>query len=79
MNSDQEWRAKAMQQVDLDASGDFSDTATPDTLSSLVEDYRSHDVKWLADKNKDKPNKYGLDVFTTAKNYYLAADELSKP
>ena len=76
MNSDQEWRAKAMQQVDLDASGDFSDTATPDTLSSLVEDYRSHDVKWLADKNKDKPNKYGLDVFTTAKNYYLAADEL---
>ncbi|MCY9844873.1 toxin VasX [Vibrio caribbeanicus] len=76
MNSDQEWRTKAMQQVDMSASDDFSDTATQDTLSSLVEDYRSHDVKWLADKNKDKPNKYGLDVFTTAKNYYLAADEL---
>ncbi|MYM57939.1 DUF4150 domain-containing protein [Vibrio sp. OCN044] len=76
MNSDQEWRTKAMQQVDMAASDDFSDTATQDTLSRLVEDYRSHDVKWLADQNKDKPSKYGLDVFTTAKNYYLAADEL---
>ncbi|CAM3666180.1 PAAR-like domain-containing protein [Vibrio aquimaris] len=76
MNSDQEWRTQAMQQVDMSASDDFSDTATQDTLSSLVEDYRSHDVKWLADKSKDKPSKYGLDVFTTAKNYYLAADEL---
>ncbi|MDA0120727.1 hypothetical protein OH455_21970, partial [Vibrio sp. T11.5] len=42
------------------------------------EDYRSPDTKWLADKNKDKPSQYGLDVFTTANNYHLAADELAE-
>ncbi|WP_339390127.1 hypothetical protein, partial [Vibrio neptunius] len=78
MNSDQEWRTQAMQQVDMTASDDFSDTASQDTLSALVEDYRSPDTKWLADKNKDKPSQYGLDVFTTANNYHLAADELAE-
>lgn len=76
MNSDQEWRAKAMQQVDMSASDDFSDTATPDTLSSLVEDYRSHDVKWLADKEAQKPTDIGKDIVTTQKSYHLVADEL---
>ncbi|CAM3666374.1 PAAR-like domain-containing protein [Vibrio aquimaris] len=76
MNSDQEWRTKAMQQVDMSASDDFSDTATQDTLSSLVEDYRSHDVKWLADKEAQKPTDIGMDIVTTQRSYHLVADEL---
>ncbi|EFP98261.1 toxin VasX [Vibrio caribbeanicus] len=76
MNSDQEWRTKAMQQVDMSASDDFSDTATQDKLNSLVEDYRSNDVKWLADKEAQKPTDIGKDIVTTQKSYHLVADEL---
>ncbi|MBU2898632.1 PAAR-like domain-containing protein [Vibrio hepatarius] len=76
MNSDLEWRTKAMQQVDMTASDDFSDTATQGTLSSLVEDYRSHDEKWLADKEAQKPTDIGMDIVTTQRSYHLVADEL---
>ncbi|WP_104040787.1 PAAR-like domain-containing protein [Vibrio hyugaensis] len=76
MNDDQEWRAKAMQLVDMSASDDFSDTATQDTLSSLVEEYRSKDDKWLLAEGLDKDNSYTLDALRIHNNYFLSAEGL---
>ncbi|GAB7225438.1 hypothetical protein VoSk93_46590 [Vibrio owensii] len=73
MNSDEELRKKAMQQVDLTApQTDFSQAATQDNLSALVEDYRRSDEKWLALENNSQANPMGLDVFTTENNHYLS-------
>ncbi|RSD30221.1 PAAR-like domain-containing protein [Vibrio pectenicida] len=76
MNSDLEWRTKAMQQVDMAASDDVSDTATQDTLSSLVEEYRSKDDKWMLAEGLDKDNSYAPDVLRIHNNYFLSAEGL---
>ncbi|GLR06667.1 hypothetical protein GCM10007906_42550 [Vibrio hyugaensis] len=73
MNGDQEWRGKAMQQVDLSSpQTEFSQEATQENLSALVEDYRRSDEKWLANQNNSQANPMGLDVFTTENNHYLS-------
>ncbi|HDM8239180.1 TPA: DUF4150 domain-containing protein [Vibrio campbellii] len=75
MNSDEELRKKAMQQVDLTApQTEFSQAATQDNLSALVEDYRNNDEKWLADKGSAKPTPNGLDLATITESYHLAAE-----
>ncbi|WP_260260381.1 PAAR-like domain-containing protein [Vibrio intestinalis] len=75
MNDDQEWRAKAMQQVDLSSpQTEFSQKATQENISALVEDYRNNDEKWLADKDSAKPMPHGLDLATTTLSYHLAAE-----
>ncbi|NAX23277.1 PAAR-like domain-containing protein, partial [Vibrio sp. V39_P1S14PM300] len=75
MNTDLEWRSKAIQNVDFSTvSTDFSVAASQDTLINLVEDYRSHDNKWLSNKKDRQPNPLGLDVFTTQNNYHLSAE-----
>ncbi|MGR5165333.1 PAAR-like domain-containing protein [Vibrio owensii] len=75
MNSDEELRKKAMQQVDLTApQTEFSQAATQDNLSALVEDYRNNDEKWLADKDSEKPMPHGLDLATSTVSYHLAAE-----
>ncbi|MEF1300974.1 DUF4150 domain-containing protein, partial [Vibrio owensii] len=75
MNGDEELRKKAMQQVDLTAQQtEFSQAATQDNLSALVEDYRNNDEKWLADKDSAKPMPHGLDLATTTLSYHLDAE-----
>ncbi|WP_104023965.1 PAAR-like domain-containing protein [Vibrio hyugaensis] len=75
MNGDQEWRAKAMQQVDLSSpQTEFSQKATQENLSALVEDYRNNDEKWLADKDSAKPMSHGLDLVTSTVSYHLTAE-----
>jgi len=75
MNGDEELRKKAMQQVDLTApQTEFSQAATQDNLSALVEDYRNNDEKWLADKDSAKPMPHGLDLATSTVSYHLAAE-----
>ncbi|WP_432782916.1 PAAR-like domain-containing protein [Vibrio parahaemolyticus] len=75
MNNDEELRKKAMQQVDLTAQQtEFSQAATQDNLSALVEDYRNNDEKWLADKDSAKPMPHGLDLATTTLSYHLDAE-----
>ncbi|MGR5159493.1 PAAR-like domain-containing protein [Vibrio owensii] len=75
MSSDEELRKKAMQQVDLTApQTEFSQAATKDNLSALVEDYRNNDEKWLADKDSAKPMAHGLDLATTTLSYHLTAE-----
>ncbi|HDM8222726.1 TPA: DUF4150 domain-containing protein [Vibrio campbellii] len=75
MNNDEELRKKAMQQVDLTAQQtEFSQAATKDNLSTLVEDYRNNDEKWLADKDSAKPMAHGLDLATTTLSYHLTAE-----
>ncbi|MCW8348638.1 DUF4150 domain-containing protein [Vibrio sp. ZSDZ65] len=75
MNDDEELRGKSMQRVDLSAPNtEFSQKATQDNLSKLVEDYRNNDEKWLADKDSAKPMPHGLDLATTALSYHLAAE-----
>ena len=75
MNDDQEWRAKAMQLVELGSSQtDFSQEATQENLSALVEDYRNNDEKWLADKDSAKPMAHGLDLATTTLSYHPDAE-----
>lgn len=75
MNSDEELRKKTMQQVDLTAQQtEFSQAATQDNLSALVEDYRNNDEKWLADKDSAKPMPHGLDLATSTVSYHLTAE-----
>ncbi|MGR2703106.1 PAAR-like domain-containing protein [Vibrio campbellii] len=75
MNNDEELRKKAMQQVDLTAQQtEFSQAATQDNLSTLVEDYRNNNEKWLADKDSAKPTPNGLDLATITESYHLAAE-----
>ncbi|EGQ7793600.1 DUF4150 domain-containing protein [Vibrio parahaemolyticus] len=75
MNNDEELRKKAMQQVDLTAQQtEFSQAATQENLSALVEDYRNNDEKWLADKDSAKPMAHGLDLATTTLSYHLTAE-----
>ncbi|MEZ8088097.1 toxin VasX [Vibrio sp. 1S139] len=75
MNGDEELRKKAMQQVDLSTpQTEFSQAATQDNLSTLVEDYRNNDEKWLADKDSVKPMAHGLDLATTTLSYHLTAE-----
>ncbi|MGI9949469.1 PAAR-like domain-containing protein [Vibrio hyugaensis] len=75
MNSDEELRKKAMQQVDLTAQQtEFSQAATQENLSALVEDYRNNDEKWLADKDSAKPMAHGLDLATTTLSYHLTTE-----
>ncbi|GEK16070.1 toxin VasX [Aliivibrio fischeri] len=75
MNDDEELRKKAMQQVDLSTpQTEFSQAATQDNLSALVEDYRNNDEKWLADKDSAKPMAHGLDLATTTLSYHLTAE-----
>ncbi|MFM2584341.1 PAAR-like domain-containing protein [Vibrio campbellii] len=75
MNSDEELRKKAMQQVDLTAQQtEFSQAATQENLSALVEDYRNNDEKWLADTDSAKPMPHGLDLATTTLSYHLDAE-----
>ncbi len=75
MNGDEELRKKAMQQVDLTApQTEFSQAATQDNLSALVEDYRNNNEKWLADKDSAKPMPHGLDLATTTLSYHLDAE-----
>ncbi|MFV8455443.1 toxin VasX [Vibrio owensii] len=75
MNSDEELRKKAMQQVDLTApQTEFSQAATQDNLSALVEDYRNNNEKWLADKDSAKPMPHGLDLATSTVSYHLTAE-----
>ncbi|WP_045410199.1 PAAR-like domain-containing protein [Vibrio jasicida] len=77
MNSDEELRKKAMQQVDLTApQTEFSQAATQDNLSALVEDYRNNDEKWLADKDSAKPMPHGLDLATSTVSYHLTAEAI---
>jgi hypothetical protein len=76
MNGDPESRAKAMQQVDLNASDEFNEEATEANLSQLVEDYRTQESKWLANKDEDKPTAVGLEITTTTKSYHLLAHDL---
>ncbi len=73
LNSDESLRAKSMQSVDLTSpSGDFSLEASQDNLTTLVEDYRPNDKKWLAIESR-QAQKVGLDVLTTQISYHLAA------
>ncbi|WP_447061253.1 PAAR-like domain-containing protein [Vibrio alginolyticus] len=75
MNNDEELRKKAMQQVDLTAQQtEFSQAATQENLSALVEDYRNNDEKWLADKDSAKPMAHGLDLATTTLSYHLTTE-----
>ncbi|MHC6528913.1 PAAR-like domain-containing protein [Vibrio proteolyticus] len=75
MNDDEELRKKAMQQVDLSSpQTEFSQEATQENISALVEDYRNNDEKWLADKDSAKPMPHGLDLATTTLSYHLAAE-----
>ena len=75
MNDDEELRKKAMQQVDLSSpQTEFSQEATQENISALVEDYRNSDEKWLADKDSAKPMPHGLDLATTTLSYHLAAE-----
>ncbi|EHH0682369.1 DUF4150 domain-containing protein [Vibrio vulnificus] len=77
MNSDEELRKKAMQQVDLTApQTEFSQAAKQDNLSALVEDYRNNDEKWLADKDSAKPIPHGLDLATSTVSYHLTAEAI---
>ena len=78
MNGDPELRAKAMQSVDLSSSGEFNDEATEDMLGQLIEDYRTHDMKWLADKESGTPTEVGFDVATTHKSYHLLPNEITE-
>ncbi len=79
MNSDQALRQKAMQKVDLSSpQTEFSQEATKENLSALVEDYRRHDDKWLAIQENSKANPMGLDVFTTENSYYLSPEGITK-
>lgn len=78
MNGDQEWRAKAMQQVDLSSpQTEFSQEATQGNLRALVEDYRSNDEKWLSIE-PGTPRKYGLDAVTTKNSYYLSSEGVAE-
>ncbi|UUM31577.1 PAAR-like domain-containing protein [Vibrio japonicus] len=75
MNGDKDLRKKSMQQVDLSSpQTEFSQEATQENLSALVEDYRNNDEKWLADKDSAKPMPHGLDLATTTLSYHLAAE-----
>lgn len=75
INGNKDLRKKSMQQVDLSSpQTEFSQEATQENLSALVEDYRNNDEKWLADKDSAKPMPHGLDLATTTLSYHLAAE-----
>ncbi|MUL01895.1 DUF4150 domain-containing protein [Aliivibrio fischeri] len=78
MNGDEDLRKKSMQRIDLsNTSSDFSVEANQDNLSTLVEDYRTHDKKWLTTKT-DEPKSYGLDKLSRKDSYYLSPEGITK-
>ncbi|SDH46149.1 protein of unknown function [Vibrio xiamenensis] len=77
MNSDETLRQEAMQQVDLSSpQTEFSQAATKENLSSLVEEYRNNDKKWLLSEVSNEDDTYAPDALRIYKNYSLSADGL---